>query len=74
MPMTHPDFGDKQLELRCENREVCIYATEVGLRKLIALCGTLLDRPQIGHIHLEDHDLLTNGSLKGTVAIFTTTK
>ena len=74
MPMTHPDFGDKQVELRFENREVCIYATETGLRKLIALCQSLLDRPQVGHVHLEDHDILTDASLKGTVALFTPPK
>jgi hypothetical protein len=66
---TSPEFGTNHLELRCEGDEVAIYATETGLNKLIEFCRELLDDRQIGHIHLEDYDVLTAKSLRGSIAI-----
>jgi ABC-type histidine transport system ATPase subunit len=65
-----PNFKDKSLELRYENNEVCIYGTEEGLRKLSDLVLNLIEKPKQGHIHLEDYEILTDGSLIGAVAIF----
>lgn len=56
------DFTQKAIKLRVEENEICIYATTVGLKKLIGLCETLLDSPKKGHIHLEDYELLTEDS------------
>jgi hypothetical protein len=66
-----PSFGDRQIELRLEEGEICIYATDAGLRRLIAFCKLLLDDPQQGHIHLEDYEVLTQESLNGALAVFT---
>ena len=65
-----PEFRDKHIELRVEDDEVCIYATDVGLKKLMDFCKMLLDNPEKGHLHLEDYEVLTSNSLKGTIAIF----
>ncbi len=65
-----PDFGKRQLELRCEDGEVCIYATAGGLEKLMAFCKQLLGSPGMGHIHLEDYEVLTRDSLPGVLAVF----
>jgi hypothetical protein len=65
-----PAFEGKHIELRFEDDEVCIYATSVGLERLAAFCRSLLERPREGHIHLEDYDVLTRASLKGTMALF----
>jgi hypothetical protein len=65
-----PNFGERELELRCENGEVCIYATKTGLESLMYFCEKLLKNPGAGHIHLEDYEILTQDSLKGTLAIF----
>ncbi|MBI5492887.1 MAG: hypothetical protein HY893_08150 [Deltaproteobacteria bacterium] len=65
-----PDFKNRDVELRFVDNEVCIYATEAGLKKLIGYCKILLDKPEKGHIHLDDYDILTENSLKGVVAIF----
>ena len=65
-----PDFRTKDLELRYENGEVCIYGTSEGLKGLISFCQKLLDRPAIGHIHLEDYEVLTPESEIGAIAIF----
>lgn len=65
-----PDFRQGQIELRCEQGEVAIYATQAGLRKLIDLCRALCEDPRRGHLHLEDYELLTTESLKGTLAAF----
>jgi hypothetical protein len=64
-----PHFKDKNLELRFENDEVCIYATPIGLKKLIKFCQDLLQNPKQGHIHLEDYEVLTEASLKGVIAV-----
>ena len=65
-----PDFTGSDLELRCDGKEVCIYATAKGLRGLVDLCNTLLNRPHVGHVHLEDYEILTKESLRGTIAIW----
>jgi hypothetical protein len=65
-----PNFETGQIELRLEDGEVCIYATNTGLEKLIAFCKSLLDDPRQGHIHLEDYGVLTAGSLRGALAVF----
>jgi hypothetical protein len=65
-----PNFGNRHIELRFDEEEVCIYATKTGLEKLIYFCKSLLDNPQKAHIHLEDYEVLTKESLRGTIAIF----
>jgi hypothetical protein len=65
-----PSFGNRHIELRFDEGEVCIYATKIGLEKLIYFCKSLLDNPQKGHIHLEDYEILTKESLIGTIALF----
>ena len=65
-----PDFTERSLELRFENNEVCIYGTKDGLKKLSEMVLNLVDKPQQGHIHLEDYELLTKDSLVGAIAIF----
>jgi hypothetical protein len=67
---TEPDFKDRDVELRVVDNEVCIYATETGLKKLMDYCKTLLDKPEKGHIHLADYGVLTETSLSGVIAIF----
>lgn len=66
-----PIFKNKHIEMRFEDGEVCIYATKSGLEKLSVFCKMLVTNPQKGHLHLEDYDVLTENSLKGTIAIFT---
>lgn len=65
-----PDFRNRDIELRIVDDEVCIYATEAGLKKLMDCCKRLLDKPEKGHIHLDDYEVLTENSLKGVIAIF----
>ena len=67
-----PVFEGRQIELRCENDEICIYGTRAGLERIMAFCQYLLDHPKrgAGHVHLEDYELLTSGSLKGVIALF----
>lgn len=67
-----PVFRSGDIELRFENEEVCIYATARGLSRLIEFCQMLLEDPKRGHIHMEDYEILTDTSLKGTIAIFKT--
>ncbi len=65
-----PDFRQHDIELRYVDGEICIYATEDGLRKIISICEKLIKNSIIGHIHLEDYDILTKNSLKGVLAVF----
>jgi ABC-type histidine transport system ATPase subunit len=65
-----PNFKDKHIELRIANGEICIYLTKTGIEKLLGYCKSLIDKPQQGHIHLEDYEVLTEKSLKGTIAVF----
>ena len=65
-----PDFADGCIELRCENKEVSIYGTTLGLKRLADLILKLVDNPKQGHIHLEDYELLTKDSLIGAIAVF----
>jgi len=67
-----PNFGKQHIELRFENDEICIYATRVGLERIVAFCNYLLDHPRrgAGHVHLEDYEILTKDSLRGTIAVF----
>jgi hypothetical protein len=69
-PFRQPDFGGRHIELRCKGDEVAMYMTEAGLRRVMEFCKTLLDDPSIGHIHLEDYELLTANSLRGAIAVF----
>jgi hypothetical protein len=66
-----PVFEGRHIELRLENDEVCIYATRVGLERIVSFCNDLLGHPKrgAGHIHLEDYELLTSASLKGVIAL-----
>lgn len=65
-----PVFKDKCLELRYESGQVFVYGTSRGLKRLSELVMSLVQKPKQGHIHLEDYDLLTEGSLIGAIAIF----
>jgi len=60
------------LELRFENNVVCIYGTEEGLKEIMSMCRFLLEKPSMGHIHIENNATakLTPQSLKGAIAIF----
>ena len=67
-----PIFKERHIELRFEDEEVCIYATRLGLERIVEFCNYLLDHPQrgAGHVHLEDYELLTAASEKGVIALF----
>ena len=65
-----PSFHEGNVELRFIDGEVCIYACEEGMRNIISICQKLINSPKNGHIHLEDHVLLTENSLKGVIAVF----
>ena len=65
-----PDFSEGGIKLGTAEGEVYIYATEVGLRKLIDFCNLLLNNPKEDHIHLDDFGVLTKNSLKGVITLF----
>lgn len=68
-----PNFENSAIELRCEHGEVSIYGTEDGLRRLADLCLKLAEfHPESSteHFHIEDYELLTEESLRGTLAVF----
>jgi hypothetical protein len=65
-----PDFKERSIEIRYSNDEVNIYVSKKGLEKLIELSSKLLEKPDIGHIHLEDYEVLTKESLITTIALF----
>ena len=65
-----PDFTQRQLELRFEKNEVCIYGTKEGLNRLIEMLKNLIDNPNEGHIHLDEYQILTVNSLPGVIAVF----
>lgn len=65
-----PDFRSGEVELRVESGEVCIYASKEGLEKLVELCQVLLNARKEGHIHLQDHNILTEQSVPGVLALF----
>jgi hypothetical protein len=68
-----PLFDGKSVELRYTDGEVCIYGTPEGLTKLSDLCLRLAGLPPdqgTDHTHLEDYDILTADSLRGTIAVF----
>ncbi len=71
MNFKEPDFSSgKQIELRYENDVICLYGTKKGLETLIDFCRDLIEKPNQGHIHLENNDVLTKESLSGVIAIF----
>lgn len=65
-----PDFKKRSIETQYRNGEVNIYASKKGLEKLIEFANKLLGKPSIGHIHLEDYEVLTKESLITTIALF----
>jgi hypothetical protein len=68
-----PVFDGKCLELRCTDDGVCIYGNRDGMKKLSEFCLQLADlgpNQETEHIHLEDYEVLTSSSLRGTIAIF----
>lgn len=65
-----PEFSNKNMELRFDDKEICIYMTREGLLKLIDICSLLLNNPHKGHVHLEDYQILTKESLRCTIAVF----
>jgi hypothetical protein len=70
-PFVVPIFSRGELEFRYDDNEVCIYGTADGLKKLAELCLLLVKNGTEGaHVHIEDYDVLTKKSLKGTIAFF----
>ncbi len=68
-----PVFDGKCLELRCTDGEVCIYGNRDGMKKLSDFCLRLADLgsdKETEHIHIEDYGILTQSSLRGTIAVF----
>ena len=65
-----PNFSKRDLELRFENNVICIYDTNKGLKQIIEFCNQLIEHPDMGHVHLEDYNILTDESKKGAIAIF----
>lgn len=68
-----PDFKERQLELRFDGDEVCIYGTKMGLKRLAALCLELASDAKSSsseHVHLEDFEILTSDSKRCVVAVF----
>ncbi len=63
----YPDFSTGDIELCFKNNEVCIYATDKGLEKLISFCDLLRKKKEIEHLHLEDYAVLTETSLTGVI-------
>ena len=67
-----PTFRNGDLELRCGEGEIIVYGTPNGLRRLAKLCNALSDLgkdKENEHIHLEDYELLTTESFRGTIAV-----
>jgi len=65
-----PNFLSGDIELRIDGNNVCIYATDAGLGKIISFCESLKDAKGNKHLHLEDYAVLTEQSLKGVIAKF----
>jgi hypothetical protein len=68
-----PVFDGKCLELRCTGGEVCIYGNRDGMKALSEFCLRLANLgpdQETEHIHLEDYEILTASSLRGTIAAF----
>lgn len=73
MEFVLPVFDNRCLELRHEDGEVCVYGNREGMKKLSELCLRLANmgpEQKTDHIHLEDYEILTPNSLRGTLAIF----
>lgn len=70
---TQPTFQDGEIELRVTQGEVCICGTPKGLVRLAELCAMLAAKAAPQHLHLEDRELLTSQSLRGTIAVFGST-
>lgn len=65
-----PEFQDGAIEFRFQEGEVAIYGTKEGFEKFMGLCQDLIDSKKPEHIHLEDYEILTEKSFRGTIAIF----
>jgi GGDEF domain-containing protein len=63
-----PDFSSGDIELRIIEEEICIYATDAGLEKIISFCEQLRNDTRCEHIHLDDYGVLTKESLRGVIA------
>jgi len=61
----------QDIEIKIIQDDVCIYATPIGLMKIIKFCETLLANPKIGHIHMEDYNVLTENSRKTVIVMVT---
>lgn len=58
-----PDLSTGHIEARCVDREVAIYCDEHGLHVLADLCAKLIqEEAGTHHIHVEDYQVLTEGS------------
>jgi hypothetical protein len=66
-----PNFKSRDVEIRYNNDSVDIFATERGLKRIIAICELLIEEsPNVQHQHLENQGLLTKESLKCTIRMF----
>ena len=65
-----PVFGERTVEFRYDNGEICIYGTPEGLKKVAELILNLANGKNNTHIHLEDYELLTEKSLAASIAVF----
>jgi hypothetical protein len=68
-----PDFSARDLEFRFEEGEVLVYGSQRGLTRLAEICLQIAQQlagEDNAHVHLEDHDLLTDKSLRAVVAGF----
>ncbi len=70
--VVQPVFDGKCLEFCYSNDEICIYGNPEGMKKLSEFCLHLagIQSQDSEHVHLEDYDLLTKSSLRGSIAVF----
>lgn len=59
-----PDFSSGEIEVRYEDGEVCLYATDSGLKDIISHCEALMKKEPGEHTHMEDYEILTAKSLR----------
>lgn len=64
-------FADGDLEFRHDDGEMVICGTPRGLAKLAELCLRLATSGARAseHLHVEDYQVLTPGSLRGTIVL-----
>jgi len=72
-PKFRSTFTSRDVEVRYNDKDgVDIFATEHGLRRIIAVCEFLIKAsPDVQHQHLESEGILTRESLKCCIRMFT---